>query len=86
MIANFRNKKVLVMGLGALGGGIATTKWLVKRGAKVTVTDKRSRKELKNSVKKLGTAAKRVKFVLGEHREIDFKSNDVIVVNPAVPR
>ena len=74
------------MGLGALGGGIATTKWLVKRGAKVTVTDKRSRKELKNSVKKLGTAAKRVKFVLGEHREIDFKSNDVIVVNPAVPR
>ncbi len=74
------------MGLGMLGGGIATTKWLVKRGAKVTVTDLRSREKLKGSIKKLGAAAKKIKFVLGEHREADFKNNNVIIVNPAVPR
>ncbi|TSA45356.1 UDP-N-acetylmuramoyl-L-alanine--D-glutamate ligase [bacterium] len=83
---NFKNKKILVMGLGALGGGIATTKWLVKHGAKVTVTDLRLWKQLKDSIKRLGSAAKKVKFVLGEHREADFKNNDIIVVNPAVPR
>ena len=43
MEKGFKNKKVLVMGLGVLGGGIATTKWLVKQGASVTVTDLRSR-------------------------------------------
>jgi UDP-N-acetylmuramoylalanine--D-glutamate ligase len=83
---DFRNRKVLVMGLGALGGGIATTKWLVKRGARVTVTDLRSREKLKNSIKKLGASAKKIKFVLGEHREADFRNNAIIAVNPAVPR
>ncbi len=83
---NLKNKKVLVMGLGLLGGGIATTKWLVRHGAKVTVTDLKTEKELKSSVKLLGAAAKRVKFVLGRHSENDFKNNEIIVVNPAVPR
>jgi len=82
---DFKNKKILVMGLGSLGGGIAATKWLVRHGAKVTVTDSRSREKLKDSIKKLGSAAKKVKFVLGEHREADFKNNDIVVVNPAVP-
>lgn len=83
---NFQGKKVLVMGLGLLGGGIATAKWLVKHGARVIVTDLRSRGELKNSIKKLGTAAKKIKFILGSHHEADFKTNEIIVVNPAVRR
>lgn len=78
--------RVLVMGLGALGGGVATTKWLVKHGAKVTVTDLQSRKELTPSIKALGDAAKKVTFVLGHHRTRDFQSNGVVVVNPAVRR
>jgi len=81
-----KNKKVLVMGLGLLGGGIATTKWLVKHGAKVTVTDLKTKKELKTSVKSLGNAVKKIKLVLGGHREKDFRENEIIVVNPAVPR
>jgi len=32
-------KKVLVAGLGVLGGGLATTNWLLKHNAVVTVTD-----------------------------------------------
>ena len=81
-----KNKKVLVMGLGLLGGGIATTKWLVKHGAKVTVTDLKSRADLSSSIKALGSAAKKIKLVLGKHNESDFKNNQIIVVNPAVPK
>ncbi len=80
------NKKVLVMGLGLLGGGIATTKWLVKHGAKVTVTDLKSRADLTGSIKALGSVAKKIKLVLGRHNESDFKNNQIIVVNPAVPK
>jgi UDP-N-acetylmuramoylalanine--D-glutamate ligase len=82
----FKNKKVLVMGLGLLGGGIATTKWFVKHGADVTVTDLKTKKELTGSIKVLGLAAKHVTFVLGKHREADFKNNEIVVVNPAVRR
>ncbi len=83
---DFKNKKVLVMGLGLLGGGAATTKWLVKHGAKVTVTDLKTRKELVPSIKLLGPVAKKVRFVLGKHRAEDFKNNEIVVVNPGVPR
>ncbi|MBI2454160.1 MAG: UDP-N-acetylmuramoyl-L-alanine--D-glutamate ligase [Parcubacteria group bacterium] len=81
-----KNKKILVMGLGLLGGGIAATKWLVKHGARVTVTDLKSRAELAGSIKSLGSTAKKVRFVLGRHNESDFKSHDIVVVNPAVPK
>lgn len=74
------------MGLGLLGGGIATTKWLIKHDVKVTVTDLKTRKELVSSIKALGKAAKKVRFILGRHRAADFKKNEIIVVNPAVPR
>lgn len=82
----FNNKKVLVMGLGALGGGVATTAWLVKHEAKVTVTDLRSKKELTSSLKALRAIAHKVTFVLGKHRAADFKTHDIVVVNPAVRR
>ncbi|MFH0806691.1 MAG: UDP-N-acetylmuramoyl-L-alanine--D-glutamate ligase [Candidatus Brennerbacteria bacterium] len=82
----FHNKKVLVMGLGSLGGGIATAKWLVKHGAKVAVTDLRNKRELGPSLKTLGDTAKKIRMALGGHRETDFRTHDVIVVNPAVPR
>ncbi len=83
---NFKGKKVLVMGLGTLGGGIAAVKWFVKHGAEVTVTDTRKKKDLEASIKALGGVSKDIEFALGEHRDEDFKNNDVIVVNPAVPR
>jgi len=82
----FSGKKVLVMGLGLLGGGVAATKWLVKHGAQVTVTDLKTKKELAPSIKSLGAAARKVRFVLGKHRAGDFKNNEIIVVNPGVPR
>jgi UDP-N-acetylmuramoylalanine--D-glutamate ligase len=84
--ANFKGKRVLVMGLGKFGGGAATARWFARWGASVTVTDLRSRRELAPSIRALGPAARKMKFVLGKHRADDFKHNDLIAVNPAVPR
>ena len=80
----FNGTKVLVMGLGLHGGGVATTKWLVKHGARVTATDKRTKEVLAPSLRAL--RGHEVKYVLGEHRHADFKDNDLIIVNPGVPR
>ncbi len=81
---NLKNKKVVVMGLGLLGGGVETVKWLVKKGAHVLVTDLKTKKELKDSLNKLKHLP--VKYVLGKHREKDFAQADLIIKNPAVPR
>lgn len=78
----FKNKKVVIMGLGLLGGGIGAAKFFCKQGAKVLVTDLKTRKELKESIKKLN----QVKFILGKHRKEDFINADLIIRNPAVPR
>lgn len=51
---NLKGKKVLVVGLGTLGGGVATVKWLTKQGAALTVTDLRSAEKLRDSLKALG--------------------------------
>ncbi len=74
------------MGLGSLGGGVATTKWLVRQGARVTVTDLKTRRGLAPSIAMLGTAAKKIRFVLNEHKEEDFRTHEYIVVNPGVPK
>jgi UDP-N-acetylmuramoylalanine--D-glutamate ligase len=82
-----KNKKVLVMGLGLLGGGVATAKWLLKMGAEVTVTDSKTENELELSLKKFTAAErKKLKLSLGGHKEKDFSEHDIVVVNPAVPK
>ena len=80
----FFGKKVLVMGLGLHGGGVATARWLAQHGAQVTATDMRERKILAPSITALKGVP--VRFVLGEHRKEDFRSHDLVVVNPGVPR
>ena len=79
-------KKVTVMGLGLYenGSGISATRFLVSQGAKVTVTDLKTTKELAVQIKRLGKLTKKIKFVLGRHREKDFKNIDLIIKNPGV--
>ncbi len=74
---------VTVMGLGLHGGGLASVRFLVERGARVTVTDLRSEAALSQSVAKLPGG---VRAVLGRHERSDFSSADLVVKNPAVPR
>jgi UDP-N-acetylmuramoylalanine--D-glutamate ligase len=82
-IGDFKGKKVTVMGLGIVGGGVGVVKFFVKVGAKVLVTDLKTKRELKSSLKKIKGLP--VKLVLGKHRKEDFIKTDLIIRNPGVP-
>lgn len=77
-----KNKKILLVGLGVLGGGEALAKFLISQKAKLTITDLKNKNELKHILQKF--KGQKIKFILSKHREIDFKNNDIIVFNPAV--
>lgn len=81
---DLRNKRVLVFGLGAHGGGVGVAQWLVAQGARVTVTDLKRAEELSAALDALRGLP--IEYVLGEHREQDFLGADLVVRNPAVPR
>jgi UDP-N-acetylmuramoylalanine--D-glutamate ligase len=76
-------KRVTVMGLGLFGGGLGVTRFLVKAGARVTVTDLKSETDLREAVAELRSLP--VQLHLGGHDERDFREADLVVVNPAVP-
>jgi UDP-N-acetylmuramoylalanine--D-glutamate ligase len=80
----YRGMKVLVMGLGHLGGGAGTANYFLSRGAEVTVTDLKPEEELGPSVRALDSG-KNLRLVLGRHRFEDFRSVDLVIKNPAVP-
>jgi len=79
-----KDKKILVVGLGSLSGGVATCLWLLKHRAKLTITDLRTKNDLSSSLKKLKRYLPQIKLRLGCHQKNDFKNNDIIVVNPGV--
>jgi UDP-N-acetylmuramoylalanine--D-glutamate ligase len=78
----FKGKKVLIFGLGLLGGGIEAARWFYKNGAKLIITDKKTKKELLPSIKRLKKI--KAKYILGEHRFKDIDSSDIIYFNPGV--
>ena len=80
---DLRGKGVTVAGLGRFGGGIEVSRWLVAQGARVLVTDRDPAEKLAESVKKLDSLP--IEFRLGEHREADFTSADLVVTSPAIP-
>src|SRR3989344_5815820 len=78
----YRGKKVLIFGLGLLGGGVATAKWFINQGAKVTITDLKTKEELKSSLKQIKG---KYTLSLGKHKLADIKTANFVVVNPGVP-
>lgn len=82
-MTRFKNKKVVVMGLGLHGGGVGVARFFAKQGADVLVTDLKTKKQLKKSIDKLKELD--IEFVLGRHREKDFEEADLVIKNPAVP-
>jgi UDP-N-acetylmuramoylalanine--D-glutamate ligase len=82
-ISDFKNKKVTIIGLGLHGGGVGVAKFFSRIGAKVLVTDLRSKEELKESLEKL--KGKPIKYILNQHRPEDFINTDLVIKNPAVP-
>ncbi len=82
-VLDVRDRRVTVMGLGLFGGGAAVARHLVRRGARVTVTDLRNERDLAPALRALEGCD--LRFVLGGHREEDFTRADAVVANPAVP-
>jgi len=77
------------MGLGLHGGGLQSARFLLKRGAEVTVTDLRDEKTLAPSIEELDKIClelkrQSVRYVLGRHDIDDFKKADIVIKNPGV--
>lgn len=77
--------RVTIMGLGLHGGGAAAARFCAERGARVTVTDLQTESALASSLEGLADLPD-IRYVLGRHREEDFREADMVIKNPAVPR
>ena len=81
---DFRNKKVLIMGLGLHGGGVGAARFFSRLGSHVVVTDLKTKRELAPSLAKL-KRFKHITYHLGGHQSADFKSADYVIKGPGVP-
>src|SRR5258708_498183 len=78
-------RRVLVMGLGRLGGGVGAARYAAQHGAvEVVVTDTSPAEQLAESIAKLDRLP--IRYVLGRHETADFERADVVVRNPGVRR
>ena len=80
---DLRGKRVLVMGLGLQGSGMAAARYAAQQGAVVRVTDMKAPEILAPSVHAL--AGLPIEFVLGEHRNEDFLWAEIVIRNPGIP-
>ncbi len=72
--------KALVVGLGRTG--VATARFLSKKGAQVTVTERRHLSELREAAKEMESLG--VQLELGGHRKETFLNSDLIIPSPGV--
>jgi UDP-N-acetylmuramoylalanine--D-glutamate ligase len=83
---NYSGKSILVAGAGR--SGIATSRFLLARGARVILTDTKSRNVLEAGiVPLLDIAAQTGELVLelGGHRNESFAGCDLVIVSPGIP-
>ena len=74
-------RQVVVVGLGR--SGVATARFLARRGARVTVTDRAPAETLKAAVAALDGLG--LQFQLGGHDAQTFSAADLVVLSPGVP-
>ncbi len=80
----FKGKRVTLLGLGLLGRGVGDAEFIAKCGARLIITDKKSKEELSESVEKLAQYSN-ITFHLGGHQEVDFTGADMIVKAAGIP-
>lgn len=83
-VSDLKNKRITVMGLGLHGGGIGTVRFLSEAGARVTVTDLKSKEELAPSLEKLKDL-KNITYIFQQHRPEDFTNTDMVIKTPPAP-
>lgn len=79
-----RGKRVLIMGLGLHGSGIASARYAAQQGARVRVTDLRPAEVLAPSIAALEGLP--IEYVLGQHRDEDFAWAEIVLRVPGVKR
>ncbi len=80
----FTGKRVLVMGLGLLGGAVGDVRFFSTIGASVRATDKKTATELEPSIAALKHF--RCEFSLGGEKDEDIDWADCILRNPSIPQ
>lgn len=87
-LADIKDKKITIMGLGLNGGGEACVRFFSRYGAFITVTDKKTEEELLPTILSLredpSIDFSRIRFVLGKHELSDFQEADCVIKNPGV--
>lgn len=76
-------KGMRVVVAGAARSGVALARFLLARGASVTLSDQRQARDLGPEVAALGTQG--VAFEFGRHEEKTFTAADLVAVSPGVP-
>lgn len=79
----YRNKKILILGLGSNQGGVGATRFFAEAGAKLRVTDLKTKEELQPSVDELSSYSN-IEYIFGQHRFKDIDWADLIIRNPAL--
>lgn len=80
----YKNKKVLIFGLGLNDGGLGMAEFFLNQGAIVTITDGKTKEELTKTLDQLKKYGDKVVYHLGGHIKEDFINNDIIIRNPAI--
>jgi len=81
--SRFKDKKVLILGLGLNEGGVGSAKFFASRGADLIITDLRDAKALNPSIEKLSNFPN-IKYHLGSHNNEDIDWADIIIKNQAI--
>ncbi len=79
-VSQLKDRKIMVVGLGRTG--VSLTRFLCEHGAKVTVTDHKSKAELVTSLEQMQDLP--VEFDLGGHTPKKFLEQELIVLSPGV--
>ncbi len=82
---DYRGRHITVLGLGLFGGGVGAVRFLVERGAIVTVSDLRTAEQLAEPMTELRDTPP-AEWRLGRQQESDIAGAELVVVNPAIRR
>ena len=82
--SQFKDKKVLIFGLGLNDGGLGMAEFFLNQGSKVTITDGKTKEELTKTLEQLKQYESQITYHLGGHIKEDFLENDIVVRNPAI--
>lgn len=85
MSDEFSGRRITLMGLGSFGGGTGAARFLLQRGAQLTISDRRPPDDLATSLAELNDLPAPT-LHLGGHDVDDFLQADLIVASPAVRR